>query len=168
VVNVELEAMLHALLFHAQRLEADTTFELLREAGALVEQDTGEHPDTRTVKNWRRAKAVNVTEFILGVAEDVRASLRADVLQRGRELEAVETVYQELAAEFEGEALLLPEVRQVAEQTRQLLQAQLQRLGAPRRLPPPDETLLQPVRGRVERAFDLLGVAAPQVAGWPL
>jgi hypothetical protein len=56
----------------------------------------------------------------------------------------------------------------VAERTRTSLQAQLQRLGAPRRLPLPDETLLQPVHGRVERAFELLGVAAPQTAGWPL
>ena len=111
---------------------------------------------------------MNVTEFILGVAEDVRASRRAGVLQRWRELEAVETVCRELAAEFEGEDLLLPEVRQVAEQARELLRAQLQRLGAPRRLPLPDETLLQPIRGRVERAFELLGVAAPQTAGWPL
>ena len=165
VVNVELEAMLQALLFHAQRLDADMTLDLLREAGALVEQDTGEHPDPRTVKNWRRAKEVNVTEFILGVAEDVRSTLLVDVLQRWRELQAVETVCRELAAEFEGEDLLLPEVRQVAEQARELLRAQLQRLGAPRRLPLLNETLLQGVRNRVERAFDVLGLAAPQAAG---
>ena len=83
--------------------------------------------------------------------------------QRWRELEAVQTDCHELAAEFE--ALLLPEVRQVAEQARELLRAQLQRLGAPRRLPLLNETLLQGVRNRVERAFDVLGLAAPQAAG---
>ena len=161
VVNIELDGMLHSLLYQVQRLAEQATPELLREAAGMVEEQTGDKADPKVVKAWRRAKIVNATEFFLGVAEEVRASLLEDVLQRWRELGSLEAVWEELSQEFDGESLLLPELREKVEQARAELQEQLQRLGEPRRLPGPDAAVTEAVRGRIERAFDLLGLVEP-------
>jgi hypothetical protein len=158
VVNSELDGMLHGVLYALERLAARRSLELLREAGALAAADLGEQADPSVVRNWRKAKAVSVTEFLLGVAEDVRAQELAELLSLWREFRSLEAVWRELAAEFDGESLLLPELRARAERVLAELQAQGRRLAAPRRLPGADEATVAQVRDRVERAFAYLGV----------
>ena len=161
VANSELNAVLQMVAYHIQRLEQHTTLELLHEAAAIAERDTGEKADAAVVKRWRKSKSVNITELLLGVAAEVRELLLADVLARWQELRALETLWDELATELGVESILTAEMRQLADATRASLQKQVQRLNGPKHPPEPDEVFMEAVRSQVERAFGYLGLVEP-------
>jgi hypothetical protein len=158
VVNCELDAMLQSVLYALEQLAGWTNLELLREAGALAATELGEQADPRVVKNWRKAKEVKVTEFLLGVAEEVRALELTQLLSLWREFRSLEAVWLELAAEFDGESPLLPEMRSKADRVLVALEEQGRRLAAPRRLPGADPAVVADVRRRVEHTFAYLGL----------
>ena len=114
VANTELGMVLDAIRFHLDRVAEDNTFELLREASEMAARDLGEPADLKNARRWRSKREVTVPEFLLGVAEDVRARMLARLLLRAAELRAVEDAWEELAHDF-GEPILAAEVRESAD-----------------------------------------------------
>src|SRR5688500_17518895 len=60
--NSELQSITHNLIYQADWLERLHLLELLHESADLAQAATGETPDPRKVKNWRKAKLVNMPE----------------------------------------------------------------------------------------------------------
>ena len=152
VANTELGMVLHTIRFHLDRVAEDNTFEMLREASEMAARDLDQPADLKNARRWRSKREVTVPEFLLGVAEEVRAQTLARLLARAAELRAVEDAWEGLAGEF-GEPILAAEVRESADAAWHSLREQVQRLGGPKRLPEADAAFTDILREKVERAF---------------
>jgi len=156
VINRELGALCYTGSALSEFLEFSAKeVRLLDGAAGLLEADLGvervKHP-----RDWRKHN-MEVPEFLRRLAFELREDLLNGVAQRWRELAALEQVWAELAEEFGGEDPLNPEIRTMAEETRQRLQALAREFGGKRRLTGPEEDYLAEVRGRVDEAFEQLG-----------
>jgi hypothetical protein len=156
VINRELGALCHTASGFTQSLEssADQVRLLEQAAGVLEEQEGIER--AKRPRDWRSVSEMSVPEFLRSLALDLRQDLLTVVGQRWSELAALEQVWGELAEEFAGEDPLSPEVRTMAEETRQRLLALAQEFGGKRRLTGPTEDHLAEVRRQVDAAFEQL------------
>jgi len=156
VINQELGALCYTGAAFSELLEFSAReVRLLDGAAGILEKDHGvervKHP-----RDWRKHN-MEVPEFLRRLALELREDLLGSVVQRWRELTALEAVWAELAEEFGGEDPLSPELRTMADDTKQRLQALAQEFGGKRRLTGPQEDYLARVRGRVDEAFEKLG-----------
>ena len=104
---------------------------------------------------------MSVPEFLRGLHEELRASLFSEAKLRWQELRALETVWEEIAADFDGEDPVHPDLRTHLDETKRRLRALIQELAPAKRtkkLPEPTEVLLAQYRGLVDRAFHQMGL----------
>lgn len=158
VANAEIGMVCDSISFYVDRLTESRVIDVLKEAAETLEADTGEHPDPKVVKNWRKRRQVNLPEFFLGVAENLRHQMLADVLMRCQEMRAAELAWEQLAEAFDGQSPLAPELRGAADETRGKLRSLVDRLNGPRRLPEPGTEAKEAILARVEHAFRQIGV----------
>lgn len=151
--NSSLQGTIHHLLYHAQWLEQFDFLELIQGAAEQSAEATGETPDPRKVKRWRKEKSINAPEFFLGIAEETREKQLSLVLDIWRQLQAVERVRGELAEEFDGVDLLIPEVREQTDDLRKRVLELAASLKGPKSMPEPEDELVEQARAQVESVF---------------
>src|SRR5690606_15318160 len=83
-------------------------FEMLEQGAAELAEQLGEEVDERRVKAWRKHKEVTVPEYLVALAEMLRKEAADEVVQRWKELRALETVWEAFRAEFDGEDPVVP------------------------------------------------------------
>ena len=98
-----------------------------------------------------------VSEFLKSLAKELRGDLRDGIALRQRELQALETVWSELAAELDGADPVHADLRRQAAETAVRLTALAKEMGGGHRLDGPDERALREVRAVVDEAFRNLG-----------
>jgi len=157
--NLEMGALCYVIAGHAERLSrAFATVETLHEAAGMLSEDLGE-PLEANVRGWRSRENVTVPTFLKGLAEDLRRDLAPDLHLRRREAQELKVVWDEIAAEFEGEDAADPELRARLLQAEAGLEALAAKAGrAAKRPPAPDPGGLERVRSLIDRAFNLLGL----------
>jgi choline dehydrogenase-like flavoprotein len=149
-------ALCHTASGFTQSLEYSAgQVRLLDQAAGILESDLGIEPVKRP-RDWREHN-MEVPEFLRRLALELREDLLTAVAQRWRELGALETVWGELAEEFGGEDPVSPELRSLADGTKQRLRAMAEEFGGRRRMTGPDEDALSEVRNHIEAAFQQLG-----------
>ena len=132
--------------------------EVLLAAAAILEAEQGLQAPRKPPRDWRQKKLITVPELLRGLAGELRRDVADHVAYCWRELLALEAVWVELAAEFEGEDPLDPELRTTAEQVRASFMALAAGLGM--KLPSePDEAMLEAVRRLIDRPLGYLKVA---------
>jgi hypothetical protein len=157
VINVELDCVCHGILFYAERMEETRPLEFLRDAAALVEEQSGETVDPSVVRRWRKQPKLSNPEFFYGVAEELRRLiLLPDVLARCREMASLDVVWKELAQEFDGQDPRSRELVDKAEATWAKLRALVDRFDGPKKLPAADDGLVSLIRDRVDHALKYL------------
>ena len=163
VANADLGIVLHVLSIQVERFENES-YRLSELSGAadLLEKEMPEEVAKEPpVRGWRRRERITVPEFLRGVHEELRASLFRDARYRWQELRALETVWEDIAADFEGEDPVHPDLRAKLDETERRLRALIQELTPAKRtkkLPEPTEVLLAQYRGLVDRAFHQMGL----------
>lgn len=159
VINTELAARCHIIAALTEALDRYRyLFGLLREAAGLVEEAQGMEKPAKASRAWRSRPEVSIPEVLRGVAEEVRHEALNRLGLHWKELRALESVWAELATEFEGEDPLHPDLRTKATDTAATLRSLAAELGGRRRLVEPDEAMLDEVRSLVEGAFKQLGL----------
>jgi hypothetical protein len=156
VINRELGALCHTASGFTLSLEYSADqIRLLDQAAGILESDLGIEPVKRP-RDWREHN-MEVPEFLRRLALELREDLLTAVVQRWRELGALEAVWAELAEEFGGEDPVNPELHSLANETKQRLLALATEFGGRRRLREPDEETLAEIRHQVDAAFEQLG-----------
>jgi hypothetical protein len=156
VINRELGALCHTLAGWSQFLVQNAVqVRLLNQAATVLEQDYGIASVSRP-RDWRSAGQMEVPEFLRSLALELRAELVDAVVQRWREVAALELVWAELTEEFGGEDPVTPELRSMADETKQGLLSLAREFNGNKRLQSPDEASLAEVRRQVDDAFDKL------------
>lgn len=113
----------------------------------------------------REAGVVSVPEYLRWLWGMLRADLRKDVAFRWRELRALETVWAEVEAEFDGESARDRQVRDLALDTKEKLDALAAALwpeGGTKRLPGPKPEFVDGLREVVRETYSKLGWLAPE------
>jgi transcription antitermination factor NusG len=156
VINRELGALCHTLSGWSQFLESSAEqVGLLERAAEQLEEAEGIERVARP-RDWRSAQQMEVPEFLRSLGAELQRDLLKTVAQRWSEVGAVEQVWSELAEEFAGEEPVTPELRKLAAETRDRLQALVKEFGGKRRLGPPTEAALTETRQVVDAAFEQL------------
>jgi len=102
----------------------------------------------------RRSKGKAKLDGMAEVADALETRLRSDLVQRWKELRATEIVLEEVREEFDGEDPAVPQMRQGLAECKlkvQELRDGTERFGERIELPEPEESLLNVVRGLLER-----------------
>jgi hypothetical protein len=162
VANHYLGAIASIISYRVELAEqAAQDHELFNEVAGLVEEREGLAP-SKPSRNWRSKDLVTVPEFLRGVALERRDKAAETVEHLWQETLALETVCAELAEEFGGEDILLPEFRQRDAETKQRLKDSARKVGL-RKLPAePGEEYLQVYHHAVQESFEQLGYAGGQ------
>jgi hypothetical protein len=157
--NVELGALFHIIQANALTIERSLyPMRICLDAATQVEEDAGIGPQPAN-RHWHRQANVDSASFFRGIAEEQRYWLLNDALARWQELKAVEVVVQEIAAQFDGENPLSPELLTKANETDKRLRKLVSELaGRERKAPKPTEQLIGEARARIENALDYLGL----------
>lgn len=131
-------------------------YELFNQAAALIEEYEGLKP-TKPSRNWRKKDVVTAPEFLRGLALERKDETVAVVEQLWEESLALEAVLVELAEDFSGEDIVLPEFRERHAETRARIQAAARQVAL-RHLPDaPDDELLRSYKDVVAESFRHLG-----------
>jgi hypothetical protein len=156
LINHELGALCYTASGFSQFLDSSADqIRLLEQAAAMMEKDNGLEPVKRP-RDWRSAGEMTVPEFLRSLALELRQELVASLVLRWSEVGAVEQMWSELASEFAGEEPVTPELRAMAAETKDRLQALGREFGARRSLGPPSDAQLAETRRVVDAAFEQL------------
>ena len=161
VASHQLNGFIHAVANFARHLEDDfERLDFLDWAAAELENQLDEKLDPRTLRNWRKQTNFSVPFFMRGLSEEVRVSLLKDAEVWWQYLRAVETVEAEIAAEFDGEDPLVPELQEKLASTRQALNSLFERLDTRKKKvrPEPTQEMIDQTRREVDHAFEKLGL----------
>jgi hypothetical protein len=121
-----------------------------------VEQDECLEP-VKGDRHWRtKSRPILIPAFLRGLAAELRSDMAADVRQRWQELRALETVWAELAGDFDGVNPVTPELRAFCDDTKARLKVLASELGV-KRLPEPEAAQLTALREEADRSFRQLG-----------
>jgi hypothetical protein len=159
VINRQLGSVCNVILSRAQSLEsASYHYRLLNDGAFLLEK---EHSLKRRkpVPDWRTRKNVEVNTFLRSVAEELRLESLDDMRLRWHEFRALEAVWEELAEEFDGVDPVEPEVRDKANELREMPEGLAVTFGCRDCLTEPEEAMLDQWRSFAKRCFDQLGLA---------
>jgi hypothetical protein len=161
VANADLGALCYVIALQVEGSEfGRNQVSLLNAAAALAEQAEGLTRPAPASRHWRRKKTVGTGEFLRGVAAELRYEALQEVSLRWRELRALEIVWAEVAAEFDGEDPVHPELRQKAAETEVKLRELARELHL-RHLPEPEEALVAMTRELLDHAFAYLNLVEP-------
>ena len=113
----------------------------------------------------RQEETVTVPEFLRGLVGELRTDLRRELSLRWRELRALETVWAEIAEEFDGEPVTDASARKLAAEAKTKLQEVARALapvGYTPRLPAPSADFVDQVREVVKQAYERMGWIEPE------
>ena len=166
IANATLGPVLFALSVHAEGIEyAHQRLGILDRAAAQLETEHSEEWEQERAKGM-----VTVLEFLRGLAKELRTDIRRELSLRWRELRALETVWAEIAEEFDGEPVTDPSVRKLADEIRTKLQAiakMLEAEGQALRLPKPSADFVDQVREAVQQAYERMDWIEPEETNPP-
>jgi hypothetical protein len=164
VAGCQFGSLVHVIASQIDDLRFDIErFSLLEQAATMLEEDYPDDIAREPVRPWsqvqRSKRRVSVPTFLRSLGESVREDAFDELFLRWQELRAVEVVTDEIAASFDGEDPLHPEVRQKLQtcvesvhETNALLSR-----GKPRSLPGPDDGHLGRTRDLIDQAFHVFG-----------
>ena len=156
VINRELGAFAHTVSGLSTTLDCCAhQVRLLEQAAAQLEEEHG-LKRARRPRDWRKTKEVSIPEFLRSLAQELRHDLLDGVELHWKELRALEIVWGELAAEFDGEDPVHPDLRKQAATTAATLRALAIEMGGRRRLGEPDDAVLANVCHLVDESFEML------------
>ena len=157
VANHHLGALSAITAFRVEVAEqAAFYFELFNEAADLIDEHDGLAP-TKPARNWRRKALITAPELLRGLALERKDEVVAQVELLWKETLGVEAVWAELAEDFAGEDLIMPDLRQRQEETQERLRVLAKRVGL-RRLPSePGDELTRSFHEAATESFHHLG-----------
>jgi len=161
VANATLGPVLFTVSVHAEGIEHTRQRMALLDAAAV--QLEAEHPKGGAPD--RKKATITVPEFLQRLARELRTDLRGELSLRWRELRALETLWAEIAEEFDGESVTDASVRKLADETRAKLQDVANTLadeGHAPRLPKPSTDFVDQVREVVRQAYERMGWIEPE------
>ena len=160
VINRELGAVGRIIAERTDSLENGRYyFNLFSDAAGIAEKQEGFGQPVRAPKDWRKEPEVSLSQLLRGLIKEVRDEVLESLALRWQELRALETVWAELASEFDGEDPVHPDLRAQAADTAARLRALAEALAAKRRLVEPDDALLDQYRSHINASFQQLGLA---------
>lgn len=168
IANHTLWPILVVLQHHVEALEYQRErIARLDAAAALLEE---QHPEEKAEAREREREPgmVTVPEYLRGLAQELRRDLGRELSLRWRELRALETVWAEIAAEFDGEPVTEHEVRTRVAETKGKLQELAAALAGDgggnklRRLPAPTAEFVDGLREVVRQSYERLGWLEPE------
>jgi hypothetical protein len=166
VAGCQFGSLVHVIVSQIESLDFDMERQALVDRTAtLLEEDQPEGAAAETVRPWRqvqnqrhRPALVTVPYFLRCLGEELRDNAFKELCVRWQELRAVELVTDEIAASFDGEDPLHPQIREKLDACK-IRVAELQsRLARNRRLPEPGDDYLQRTRDLVDQGFAALGL----------
>ena len=135
-------------------------WQLFNEVAGLMEEEHGLKP-SKPFRNWRARPVVTVPGFLRSLALEARDDAVRTIEHLWKEALALESVWAELALEFDGEDIVLPENRERQDETRERLRVAAKTVGL-RRLPAePEDDMIQACHEAVSESFRHLGYAEP-------
>ena len=159
VAHYQLGTILHGLAAQVYALDdCVAKILLLEEAATILETQYAEQVNEDLVRAWRKQKDVTVPLFLRGLSHEVKQGLLYRVRLCWQELQALEIVWQEIYAMVDLPDGRNSELRELAKDTH----AQLVQLNASlsgkrkRRLPLPDEAIVDEVRRLADDAFEFM------------
>ena len=137
-------------------------FELFNEIAALIEEHHGLQP-TRASRTWRTRELTTAPEVLRGLALERRDEAVQQVVHLWKETLALEAMWDELAEDFAGEDIVLPEFRERHLDTQERPRAAAKPVGL-RHLPSePEEAMLQAFETALTEAFKHLSYGGDQL-----
>ena len=131
-------------------------FELFNEVAGLIDEHEGLEP-TKPDRNWRKRDVISAPEFLRGLALERKDEAVAQVELLWKETLGIEAVWTELAEDFAGEDIILPDLRGRHAETRDRLRVVAKQLGL-RRLPTePGDEITRSLHEAVAESFHHLG-----------
>ena len=116
---------------------------------------------SRGYKDWRRRKTITGSGLLRSLALECREDGIRHLVHLWKELCAQQTVREDLAEEFAGEDILLPEQREQVEDTRARLLAAADAFGARQLLAERDDEFAGVYQRTVNEAFSQLNLTEP-------
>jgi hypothetical protein len=155
IANSELGMLLEVIKRQAEWLaEGRQTFEILRDAAEELATQEGQPLDWRRLPKPGRRR-VSVPVYVAQVSEHVREAAAEAVTFRWQELRALERVWDEMGADFDGEDPVNPVLREDAASARKTLEDLACRYAI-KRLPEPAQDFIDRTWELVDRAYDAL------------
>ncbi len=154
VANVTMGPVLFAISVHAEGLE------YIQHRIAMIEAAASQLEESYPDDFQAHEGMVTVPEFLRGLAKELRKEMWDDLSLRWRELRALETVWEEIASEFDGEQVVYRKMRNLADETRDRLQqvaGVFSTGGQKRRLPAPSSDFVDQLRDAVKEAYIRMG-----------
>ena len=154
VANVTVGPVLFAISVHAEGLE------YIQHRIATIEAAASQLEEKYPGDFQAHEGMVTVPEFLRGLSKELRKEMWDDLSLRWRELRAVETVWEEIASEFDGEPVVNRKMRNLADETRERLQqvaGVFSAGGQKRRLPAPSSDFVDQLRDAVKEAYVRMG-----------
>jgi len=157
VANAHLGSLLRVIHMQVDSLEFHRDqLANLDEAAGRLESELPDEVQANPVRGWRKREKVSVPEFLRGLALEMRTNLQEALVLRWQELRALEIVWNEIAAEFDGEDTLHPELRREANDTGAKIKALAGKKA--KSLPGPEDPMVTDTRELVDQAFEALGL----------
>lgn len=160
VANAELGALCRVITTNVEMLEfQEEQISLLGQAATQLEEQWPDDVRANPVRGWRKRSHTTVPEFLRGLEAEMRQELHGALLLRHKELRALESVWAEIAAEFDGEDVAHPDLRRQANQTMDRIRQLARKTGKrAKTLPEPETWIVEDVRAIVDRAFEAIGL----------
>jgi hypothetical protein len=128
-------------------------------ADLLDEAEGGKR--SRAYRNWRMRPTVTASELLRSLALECREDARQQLAHLWQEVGAQELVRSDIAAEFEGEDPLAPELRERDTETRTRLLAVADSLKARQLLTDPADEFVGAYQNAINEAFRQLHLTEP-------
>lgn len=165
VANATLGPVLHVLSFHVEGMEYTCQRLAVLEAAASQLEEQYQYPQ-ELERNTHKGM-VTVPEFLRGLGKELRSDLRREFSKHWRALRALETVWAEIAEEFDGEPVIAESTRKLAAETKAKLEELANALaseveGRKRRLPEPAAAFVEQLREVVKEAYKRMGWMEPE------
>jgi hypothetical protein len=157
VANHHLGAIASITAYRVELAEQAAHYtEVFNQAAALIEEHNSLKP-TRAVRDWRRKELTTAPELLRGLALERKDEALAQIEHLWKETLALESMWTELAEDFAGEDILLPEHRERHAESQERLRAAARTIGL-RNLPAsPDDEMLRACHETVAESFRHLG-----------
>jgi hypothetical protein len=157
VANYHLGAIVAITAYRVEVAEQDAHYyKLLNEAATLIEEHEGLMP-AKAVRNWRRKEITTAPEMLRGMALERKADATTIIQLLWRETLGVEAVWSELAEDFGGEDIIMPDLRERHANAQERLRAIAKTVGLKRLPSEPGDELTRSFREAVSDSFHHLG-----------
>jgi hypothetical protein len=155
IANRELGHVLLTLAAHAERLETHREYVLLFDSAVRqVEEQEG---PSKTPRDWRKLETMSMGELFRGLAKDARTEAMALLTHLWSELAAIDLIWTELTADFEGADPVHHAVRLHAQELKDRVDAVAADLKVRKRPVKPDPDHVEQYRAWIEEGLEQLG-----------